>query len=129
MAKVGSPSKPLTTNSRVVAVRDLQGVPAGTGGRIKIVSGLTWIRYWVEFDNGVWLGSVDAKSVVAEDDWPDYQRRRAEEQARAAEPAPAAAPAPAAEAGAEPEAGAVSSRIPAHLLERSKAAKSRKAGG
>ncbi len=120
----------LPPKTRVVATKDLVGVPMGTPGRIEVVNGLTWMRYWVQFDNEVWLGSVDAAAVVAEDEWPLYQLRRAEAEARAAEEAarppaeatPAAAAAPAADA----DTGA-SSKIPAALLARSQAAKAKKA--
>lgn len=36
----------------------MPGVPAGTNGRIKLVNGFRWTRYWVSFDNGVEIGSV-----------------------------------------------------------------------
>lgn len=128
MAKVESKSEVLPKKARVVAVRDLRGVPAGTGGKIRVVNGLSWPRYWVAFDNGVWLGSVDVGAVIAEDEWSAFQERMAAEAARAAEaPAEVADPA-ATEAPAEaPAADAGStSKIPAHLLARSQAAKAKK---
>lgn len=49
---------------RVEAADDsLPGVPAGTGGTITEVSGLTWFRYRVEFDNGREHNLVDAKHL------------------------------------------------------------------
>ena len=121
-------AKGLSKKSRVVAARDLVGVPEGTPGRIELVNGLTWIRYWVQFDNGVWLGSVDADAVVAEDDWEDHLERRAAAQARAAEEAsrPAAETAPAAAAADAAPADAATSKIPAALLARSQAAREKK---
>ncbi|MDQ3385305.1 MAG: hypothetical protein M3503_04745 [Actinomycetota bacterium] len=120
-------AKGLSTKSRVVAEHDLVGVPEGTPGRIELVNGLTWIRYWVQFDNGVWLGSVDADAVVAEDDWEDHLDRRAAAQARAAEEAarPKAEAAPAAATADAAPADAATSRIPAALLARSQAAKAK----
>jgi len=51
---------------RVEAVDDdLPGVPAGTPGRVIEVSGLTWIRYRVEFDNGKEVNLVDAHHLRA----------------------------------------------------------------
>jgi hypothetical protein len=45
---------------RVEAVDDeLPGVPAGTPGTIVEVSGLTWIRYRIDFDNGKKVNLVD----------------------------------------------------------------------
>ena len=121
-------AKGLSKKSRVVAARDLVGVPEGTSGRIELVNGLTWIRYWVQFDNGVWVGSVDADAVVAEDDWEDHLERRAAAQARAAEEAsrPAAETAPAAAAADAAPADAATSKIPAALLARSQAAREKK---
>lgn len=140
MATVKNDSDALSIRTRVVAVEPLLGVPEGTGGRIETVSGLTWIRYWVHFDNGVWLGPVDTAAVVEEGDWPAYQdRRRADEVARAeaaeraaAEPDPpegGASGAPGApDASAEsPAADGAASRIPAALLARSQAAKAKAA--
>lgn len=51
---------------RVEAVDDeLPGVPAGTPGKIIEVSGLTWIRYRVEFDNGKEVNLVDGHHLRA----------------------------------------------------------------
>jgi len=44
---------------RVVAAEDVAGVPEGTGGVIVMVTGLTWIRYRVLFDNGMERNLVD----------------------------------------------------------------------
>jgi hypothetical protein len=38
----------------------LRGVPAGTKGRVVGVSGLSWIRYRVQFVNGQEANLVDA---------------------------------------------------------------------
>ena len=43
---------------KVVAVVDLPGVPAGTFGKVWFVSGVTWIRYHVAFENGEELANV-----------------------------------------------------------------------
>ena len=49
---------------RVEAADDsLRGVPAGTPGTVIGVSGLTWIRYRVQFDNGWEHNLVDAKHL------------------------------------------------------------------
>ncbi len=44
---------------RVVAAEDRPGVPEGTGGVVVMVTGLSWIRYRVRFDNGVELNLLD----------------------------------------------------------------------
>lgn len=124
MAKTDAPA-PLKIRERVVATRPLRGVPEGTGGTVKVANGLTWDRYWVQFDNGLWVGSVSGSDLVREADWEEFKRRRAEEAAR-----------PKVEAKEEPAAetpgtngGGADSKVPAHLLERSKKAKARLTGG
>lgn len=46
---------------RVVAAQDLPGVPEGSPGRVVSVTGLSWIRYRVWFDNGVELNLLDGR--------------------------------------------------------------------
>ena len=46
---------------RVEAAQDLAGVPEGTPGTIVMVTGLSWIRYRVRFDNGVERNLVDGR--------------------------------------------------------------------
>lgn len=53
----------LSKGDKVVATRALRGVPEGTRGKVQVVNGLTWMRYWVQFDNGVWLGSIDGPDL------------------------------------------------------------------
>jgi len=45
----------------VFAAQDLPGVPEATPGRIVMVTGLSWIRYRVRFENGVELNMLDAR--------------------------------------------------------------------
>jgi len=42
-------------------------VPTGTRGRIKLVNGFAWKRYWVRFDNGVDVGSLDRTQLTLVD--------------------------------------------------------------
>lgn len=73
-------------NERVVAAYDLPGVPERTGGKIKMVSGFEWQRYWVFFDNGVQLGSLDGSALLRPHHWDRWRSERedvmAEMQAR-----------------------------------------------
>lgn len=104
----------------------LPGVPEGMNGRVKTAAGLTWPRYWVEFENGRWIGSVSQTSLVRQKDWSSYQKLREEERLR---PKVEAAPVEAAtDDGGAPAAGG-DSRVPAHLLERSRKARERLAAG
>lgn len=128
------PDAPFKRNDVVKATLDLPGVPAGTAGRVKMINGFDWRRYWVFFDNGVELGQLDADDLVRPQHW-DYFF---EERARAAEAAERAAEAAAGStngdgaaetaADADDPAAALKAMIPAHLLERSQAAKARLTG-
>lgn len=44
---------------KVRVAEELPGVPVGTEGEVKMVTGLTWIRYRVRFDNGIELNLID----------------------------------------------------------------------
>lgn len=47
-------------NAKVVAFEDLPGVPEGTKGKVALVGGFDkWIRYYVNFENGVGLSSIN----------------------------------------------------------------------
>ena len=63
-------------NERVVAAYDLPGVPERTGGKIKMVSGFEWRRYWVFFDNGVQLGSLDGSALLRPHHWERWRTER-----------------------------------------------------
>lgn len=120
----------LKPRERVTLTRGIRGVPEGTHGVVKVANGLTWARYWVQFDNGAWVGSVSAADLVREGDFEEFKRRRAEELLRPKEEAKPAEGAAAGDgAGAGGAAGAAASRVPAHLLERSQKARARKATG
>ncbi|MEW6153876.1 MAG: hypothetical protein AB1673_07795 [Actinomycetota bacterium] len=54
----------LRVKDRVEAADDtLRGVPAGTPGTIVGQSGLSWLRYRVNFDNGREINLVDARRL------------------------------------------------------------------
>ena len=59
----------LETGDRVVLTHDLREVPEGTEGTVVLVVGITWFRYWVRFDNGVYLGSIDRNVLATADEW------------------------------------------------------------
>ena len=120
----------LKARERVTLTRDIRGVPEGTNGVVKVANGLTWARYWVQFDNGAWVGSVSAADLVREGDYEEFKKRRAEEALRPkVEAKPAAASSGDGGAGGAAAAGGAASRVPAHLLERSQKARARKAAG
>jgi len=68
MAKSDSTSV-LPKKAAVIATVDLPGVPAGTEGKVIIINGLSWIRYWVRFANGVVMGSINRAHLATPDEW------------------------------------------------------------
>jgi hypothetical protein len=111
----------LKPKERVVATSALPGIPEGTTGKVILPEGLTWIRYWVRFDNGVVRGTIDRSKLARPGEWAALVRRR--ELGEDDVPARAATnggDAPAA-AAAEGESVMVNGvPVPAHLIERSK---------
>ena len=57
----------LRKGTKVVATTELRGVPEGTPGKVMLVAGLTWIRYWVRFENGVALGSISRDKLITKE--------------------------------------------------------------
>ncbi len=69
MAETATPTGPgagqrFRERQRVQAAHDLDGVPEGTRGTVIMVTGLSWIRYRVRFDNGVELNLLDGKHLA-----------------------------------------------------------------
>jgi hypothetical protein len=101
----------------------MPGIPEGTKGKVFMVSGFEWIRYWVRFENGQVRGSIDRSKLARLRDWEEIQARRA----RGEEDTPDAA-GPAAAAADDGDAAAASGEsvtyagvaIPGNLIERSK---------
>lgn len=50
---------------KVESLIDLPGVPAGTRGRVLLTAGITWKRYFVKFENGVELSSIDEAALAS----------------------------------------------------------------
>jgi len=69
-------TKVLSKQQRVVATRNLKGVPEGTEGHVMLSNGLDWVRYWVKFDNGVEMGSLHRNKLVSAEDWDRYLEER-----------------------------------------------------
>ena len=55
----------LRIGDKVVANTDLDGVPAGTAGKVILANGFNWQRYRVLFENGVEHGDLDARQIAA----------------------------------------------------------------
>jgi hypothetical protein len=110
----------LRRHQKVRAWTDLPGVPAGTKGRVLQVSGVSWIRYRVLFENGVEHGLLDGRHIVDPGDWVPVDERVEEE---AVEEVAAAD----GDTGADAASADNPFGVPAHLLERSTAARARRA--
>lgn len=111
----------LKRHERVRANIDLPGVPAGTPGKVLVVSGVTWRRYRVLFANGVEHGLLDGRHLVRPADFVPLDQRVAEV---AEVEAPEGGEA---EAATTDGAAGNSFGVPAHLLERAKKARDRHA--
>lgn len=69
MAAMAAPTDVLDRHTKVVAVTDLPGVPAGTPGKVILSNGITWKRYRVLFENGRDLGSLDRSVLARRSEW------------------------------------------------------------
>lgn len=123
----------LARKSKVVAFDDLPGVPEGTPGKVFLVGGWDkWIRYHVQFDNGVHIGSLNREHLAPAKKYDDYRARREEALASGVFDEPEVDEPEAAESGEGEAAGGGATvngvEVPAHLLERAKAARERLGG-
>ena len=110
----------LKRHQKVRAWTDLPGVPAGTFGKVLQVSGVSWIRYRVLFDNGVEHGLLDGRHIVDPKKWVPVDDRVEEE---------AVADAATVDGDGAVDTAAAADNpfgVPAHLLERAKAARARR---
>ncbi len=124
---------PFRKGEKVIATRDLEEIPGGTKGKVQLHNGLgQWHRYWVLFDGGRQMGQVDHDDLVRPNQLDAWKTRKEEEamaaERSAAEAEEAAAAASSGDGGGGGPTG-IAAQIPAHLLERSKAAKTRLLGG
>jgi hypothetical protein len=121
---------PYRKGEKVVATRDLGPIPGGTKGKIQLQNGIgSWKRYWVLFDGNRQLGQVDHEDLVRPDQLQQWiERKEAREQAALQSEADAAEAASAEVGAGGGGGGGIADQIPAHLLERSRAAKARLLG-
>src|SRR3546814_13937552 len=103
----------LKRHEKVRANIDLPGVPAGTPGKVLVVSGVTWLRHRVLFENGVEHGLLDGRHLVRPGDFIPLDER-VEETADAAPDGAAAAESADAGADAAGNALVVPPPLPAH---------------
>ena len=108
----------LKSGTRVRATVAMKGVPVGTEGKVIHVQGLSWIRYWVWFDNGERVGTLGRAKLATAAEWARRFDTPTESSGSDA---------------ALPSGGDVASTdssgdvggVPGHLLERSRAARAR----
>jgi hypothetical protein len=55
----------LRIGDKVETVTDLPGVPTGTAGKVILANGFNWQRYRVLFTNGMELGDLDSRQIIA----------------------------------------------------------------
>lgn len=117
---------PFRRGEKVLTTAALGDLPEGTQGKIKLINGFdAWIRYWVRFEDGRIIGQIDHNDLVR-----PAQRELWKERAESATQSAATTDQPeAAGETAGAAGGGVGDRIPAHILERSSAAKARLLGG
>ncbi len=109
------------TGDKVIAATALRGVPAGTKGKVIHPQGLTWVRYWVSFENGIRLGTIDRAKLATADEWERKQNGTEEVEVESK-----GAVAVVSDGGAAVEGGFESvNGVPGHLIERSRVARER----
>lgn len=69
MAETAESTTVLRPGAVVIAGDKLRNVPEGTAGKVSLVIGLSWIRYWVDFANGESLGSVNRRNIFTPAEW------------------------------------------------------------
>lgn len=123
MAKKDDASPYLDKGDEVILTRDLREVPEGTKGKVVLVVGLSWIRYWVSFENGVAVGSLNRKHLATPAEWEARLARGDEpEDAGAGDADDGDGGGDAADGGGYTHNGVV---VPQLLLDRTKAARER----
>ncbi|MEY2996176.1 MAG: hypothetical protein RLZ86_794 [Actinomycetota bacterium] len=64
LAKPHGDQLDLRVRDTVVSTVDLPDVPSGTEGRVLLANGFNWLRYRVQFANGVELGDLDGRHIA-----------------------------------------------------------------
>ncbi len=119
---------PFRRGEKVLTTRDVQDIAEGTRGTVKLTNGLgEWRRYWVRFDDGI-RGQVSHDDLVRPDQLEAWLQRQEDRENAALQSTQAEVAAAASDTGGGDGDGGPASLIPAHLLERSKAAKQRLLG-
>lgn len=120
MAKTIDLQQRIRAGAKVKATVDLPNVPKGTQGKVALSNGVTWLRYWVRFENGELLSHIDHSDIVQSRAWDQFFWQ----QERDAEAAAAAAAGISADDGGGGGGAAADNAfgVPQYLLDRTKAA-------
>jgi hypothetical protein len=129
--KVLTLETPFRPGEPIVAATDVDDIASGTKGKIELANGLgPWRRYWVKFEGGRMRGQVSHELLARPSQLGAWQQARDDKAEAALRKADSSAAVTAVDSGAEVAGGdGVASRIPAVILDRSKAAKARLLGG
>ncbi|MEM8924534.1 MAG: hypothetical protein AAGD35_13615 [Actinomycetota bacterium] len=126
---------PFRKGEKVMTTVVLDQIEAGTAGKVKLANGLgEWRRYWVRFADGTVRGQVSHAELVRPSQVEAWHQREIDREHEALNAAAAAEEAAAAvesgdDGGGDSALSGLAAQIPAHLLERSRAAKARLTGG
>jgi len=124
---------PFRKGEKVQTTVAIDNIPEGTAGKIKVANGLgTWRRYWVFFADGTVRGQVSHEELVRPSQVEEWKQREIDREQAALASAQAAEEAATAEVTSGDAGGGLTGAaalVPAHLLERSRAAKARLTGG
>lgn len=119
---------PFRKGEKVQTTREIDDVPEGATGKIKLSNGLgSWRRYWVLFEDGEIRGQISHDELVRPSQLEDWLKRKEDEENAALASADAVTEV-AAETSDTNGDGGLAALVPPHILERSKAAKARLTG-
>ncbi|MEM9135191.1 MAG: hypothetical protein AAF962_16325 [Actinomycetota bacterium] len=124
---------PFRKGEKVQTTVAIDNIPEGTAGKVKLANGLgTWRRYWIRFADGTVRGQVSHAELVRPSQVEEWHQREIDREQAAllsAEEAEAAASAEVTSGDGDGGGSGWEAIVPAHLLERSRAAKARLTGG
>ena len=119
---------PFRKNETVQTTADLGDIPEGSAGKVKLANGLGhWRRYWIMFADGQVRGQISHDQLVRPSQVDAWLQRQEDKANAALATTENAVEEVTADAGGD-EGSSLASLIPAVLLERSRAAKTRMLG-
>ncbi len=121
---------PFRKGEKVQTTEAIADIAQGTEGKVKLANGLgNWRRYWVMFPSGEIRGQISHEQLVRPSQLEDWHQREVDREQAALRSAEATEAVEAAtDAGGGGENG-LAALVPAHILDRSRAAKARLTGG